>query len=356
MKLLKIIILTIMFTMLTINIFPDMPEDDETIILPSTYGWYADGEINISVRAWIFELEKDSVFRNGLINLMEYNFENPGNDGKKIFEERSRYFLADNHRGKDITVNIMGVNYPLPKTSPNGHTLSIIKIKDHKKFNSASYSEDFSTLPGDKGTKPFTGTFYIIGEKGCSIISDIDDTIKVSNVLDKKELKNNTFIRKFTPVKGMPDLYRKFEKSGAAFHYLSGSPWQLYPALNNFLHDEQFPGGSVELKNFRVKDKSFIDFIKADQLTYKTNAIRIIMNRFPQRKFILIGDSSEKDPEVYTEIADKNKGRIKYIFIRDVGLIDENSPRRKAIIEKAGKVKIVIFKDPKELEQYTVKL
>jgi hypothetical protein len=339
--------------LLSINSFPDKPEDDETIILPSTYGWFKEGVLNISVRAWIFELEEDSLLRNGLIGILKATYDDAGKEGKKIFEERIRYFMTDNHWKKDIKVNIMGKNYPLPETELNGHTYSIIRITDYKKNKSAVHSENFSTLPGDKGTKPFSGTFYIIGEKGYSIISDIDDTIKISNVLNKEELIDNTFIRKFVPVKGMSELYRKFEKRGAAFHYLSGSPWQLYPPINTFLNEEKFPGGSIQLKFFRVKDKSFIDFISADQLVYKTDAIRIILQRFPQRKFILIGDSGEKDPEVYSGIAAEYKDKIKFIFIRDVGLIDENSPRRKAVIEKAGKVKLVIFKDPVELERYT---
>jgi len=356
MKSSKTIFFTIIFIMLSINIFPDKPEKDETIILPSTYGWYAEGKINVSVRAWIFELEENSILRNGFIDLLEFNFENAGNEEKKIFEERIRYFLADNHRGKDIIINIMGEDHLLSRTAPNGHSLSVIKINDQKKPDYNNYSKNFYTLPGDEGTKTFSGTFNIISQKGYSIISDIDDTIKVSNVLDKKELLHNTFIRKFVPVRGMPELYRKFEKKGTAFHYVSGSPWQLYPAIHAFLQDEQFPAGSVELKIFRLKDKSFINFIKADQLPYKLNSINTILNRFPQRKFILIGDSGEKDPEVYTEIAGKHKGRIKYIFIRDVGMIDENSPRRKAIVKKSGDTKIIIFKDPMELEPYTLSL
>jgi phosphatidate phosphatase APP1 len=250
----------------------------------------------------------------------------------------------------------MDGEYTLPETSPNGHTLSVIKIKNQKKSYGDSADETFSTLPDKNISKVFSGSFKIIGEKGFSIISDIDDTIKESNVLDKKELVKNTFIRKFRPVNGMSDLYRKFGKKDVSFHYVSGSPWQLYPAINKFLSDEQFPGGAVELKLFRVKDKSAINFITADQLEYKVNSIKTIINRFPKRKFILIGDSGEKDPEVYSEIADQYKDKIRFIFIRDVGLIEENSSRRKSVIGKAGNVKVIIFKEAGELTPFLKKL
>ncbi|MCL1834028.1 MAG: App1 family protein, partial [Leptospirales bacterium] len=139
---------------------------------------------------------------------------------------------------------------------------------------------------------------------------------------------------------------------GCAFHYVSGSPWQLYPSINSFIIDEQFPQGSVNLKYFRLKDKSIIDFISADQLAYKLNIIKTIFDRFPQREFILIGDSGEKDPEVYAELNAQYEDRVKYIFIRDAGLIDEDSQRRKELLKKIDNMKMIIFKEAKEIESY----
>jgi len=43
-----------------------------------------------------------------------------------------------------------------------------------------------------------------------------------------------------------------------------------------------------------------------------------IMQRFPERKFILVGDSGEKDPEVYREIKKKFPNQVQEIKIRDV--------------------------------------
>jgi phosphatidate phosphatase APP1 len=51
---------------------------------------------------------------------------------------------------------------------------------------------------------------------------------------------------------------------------------------------------------------------------HKINAITELMERFPGRKFILIGDSGEIDPEVYRVIRDKHPQQIQEIWIRDV--------------------------------------
>ena len=42
------------------------------------------------------------------------------------------------------------------------------------------------------------------------------------------------------------------------------------------------------------------------------------MNDFPERKFILVGDSGEADLEVYTDIVLEHPGRLLGVFIRDV--------------------------------------
>jgi phosphatidate phosphatase APP1 len=70
-------------------------------------------------------------------------------------------------------------------------------------------------------------------------------------------------------------------------------------------------------------------------LTYehKIKQITAILDHFPQRKFILVGDSGEVDPEVYREIRDGLRQRrptqqIQSIIIRDVINDNEVNPYR----------------------------
>jgi phosphatidate phosphatase APP1 len=356
MKFHKKIIPAILILLISSALFTREPAKDETIILPPAYGWIDNGEINIYLHAWTFEMEENSVLRNSIIKILGKSFDVDNVENKKLFEDRLRYFLVDNKRRKNIAVDILGERYALPQTASNGHSDAIIKIKNNSKSDLINKRINFSTVSSQKDNPVFSGSFQIIGAKGYSIISDIDDTIKISNVLNRDELVENTFTKKFKPVNGMSKFYKIFEKKGCAFHYVSGSPWQLYPSISDFIIAEQFPAGSVNLKYFRVKDRSLFEFISADQLAYKLGVIKTIMDRFPQRQFILIGDSGEKDPEVYSELANQYNGRIKYIFIRDVGLIDEGSQRRRDVAAKSGSVKMIIFKEAKELESYAENL
>ena len=51
---------------------------------------------------------------------------------------------------------------------------------------------------------------------------------------------------------------------------------------------------------------------------HKTESIIRILNMYPEKRFILIGDNAEKDPYIYHEIDQNYPGRIAAIFIRDV--------------------------------------
>ena len=346
----------LLISLLTSAVLAKEPAKDETIIFPPTYGWVNNGEINIYIHAWVLRMREDSLLRNSFIKILRKFFDIDKVENKKLFEDRLRYFLVNNERKREITVDIMGERYTLPETAANGHYSTIIRFKNNSKIDLINKRVNFSTVSSKSQNPAFSGSFQVIGERGYSIISDIDDTIKISNVLNRKELIKNTFAKKFEPVNGMARLYKIFEEKGCVFHYVSGSPWQLYPSINDFIVNEQFPVGTVNLKYFRIKDRNLIAFISADQLAYKMGVIKTIMDRFPKRQFILIGDSGEKDPEIYSELAGQYKDRIKYIFIRDVGLIDEGSQRRKDVTAKSGNVKMVIFKEAKELESYALNL
>ncbi|KAI8332821.1 hypothetical protein BC941DRAFT_435419 [Chlamydoabsidia padenii] len=149
---------------------------------------------------------------------------------------------------------------------------------------------------------------------GISIISDIDDTIKVTDILDgRDEILQNTFFRKAKEIPGMSNVYQSWSIEGAKFHYVSNSPWQVYPALKEFMNDNQFPKGSVHLRPVSTQG-----LILGKPGKHKWDTITTILEDFPQRKFILIGDSGEIDPEIYSKIYHRYPHQIVKIFIHDV--------------------------------------
>jgi phosphatidate phosphatase APP1 len=184
--------------------------------------------------------------------------------------------------------------------------------------NAGAQAARFQAALPPEEKRAFRGEVFLLEEAGLSVISDIDDTIKVTQVWDRNKMMRNTFARNFDPVPGMAKFYQRLARErGAQFHYISASPWQLYEPLAAFIYDNNFPAGTFSLKTFRWKNKTALSLF-ADPEKYKPTVIEPLLKQFPKRSFILIGDSGERDPEVYAALARKYPKQIEGIYIRNV--------------------------------------
>ncbi|KAK8117895.1 uncharacterized protein PG998_006176 [Apiospora kogelbergensis] len=157
----------------------------------------------------------------------------------------------------------------------------------------------------------------IIEPKGISLISDIDDTIKHSSITSgTKEIFRNTFVRDLgdLTVQGVKEWYGSLHDLGVRIHYCSNSPWQLYPVIASYFKLAGLPPGSIHLKQY----SGMLQGIFEPVAERKKGTLEKIMNDFPDRKFLLVGDSGEADLEVYADVAEAHPGRIIGVFIRDV--------------------------------------
>lgn len=152
---------------------------------------------------------------------------------------------------------------------------------------------------------------------GISMISDIDDTIKHSGIgSGAREIFRNAFIRDLgdLTIDGVKEWYSTLADLGVKFHYVSNSPWQLYPILVSYFAQAGLPRGSFHLKQYT----GMLQGIFEPVAERKKGTLERILSDFPERRFILAGDSGEADLELYTDIVLANPGRILGVFIRDV--------------------------------------
>ncbi len=183
-------------------------------------------------------------------------------------------------------------------------------------------------LAGSQGP-PAIGRAQLIGETGVSVVSDIDDTMKHTGTTNQRTLLVNTFLRKFEPIDGMTELYRGWAEQGAAFHYVSSSPWQLYHNLAELCGDEGFPEGTFHLRAFRLRDDMLLRMLLMRRRG-KGKVIKHILRSFPGRQFVLVGDTAERDPELYGALARKFPDRVAAIYLR-------SAPRRRTKPNRLGK-------------------
>jgi len=206
---------------------------------------------------------------------------------------------------------------------------------------------------GDEGDGMPTGTgsVHLVEDVGTSVISDIDDTVKFTNVADKRELLRNTLLREFVPVAGMPEVYRRWRESGAEFHYVSSSPWQLSDPLCRFLGEAGLPAGSMHLKLFRLKDSTPLGRLPSRKRG-KRRTIDRILDDFPGRRFVLVGDAGERDPEIYASIARRHPEQVAGILIREVPTKASRAKVHERLAKLARRLpaeRLRVFQDPEEL-------
>lgn len=162
-----------------------------------------------------------------------------------------------------------------------------------------------------------TEEVIVTASQGISVISDIDDTIKHSAISSgAREIFRNAFIRDLgdLTIEGVREWYNKMAELGVKFHYVSNSPWQLYPVISKYFSLAGLPPGSFHLKQY----SGMLQGIFEPVAERKKSTLDKIARDFPERKFILIGDSGEADLEVYTDFVLENPGRVVAVFIRDV--------------------------------------
>jgi phosphatidate phosphatase APP1 len=159
------------------------------------------------------------------------------------------------------------------------------------------------------------------------VISDIDDTIVYSQAIRKLRMIvslafSNARTRK--PFKGVAAFYRALHAGANPVFYVSKSPWNLYLPLLEYLELQGLPLGPLLLRDFGLRMKK----------DHKAAAIEAILRTYPRLPFVLIGDSGEQDPEIYSEVLRRHPGRIRAIYIRSV---DPSPSRIEAVQQLARK-------------------
>ncbi|KAF8533306.1 hypothetical protein BDD12DRAFT_865977 [Trichophaea hybrida] len=154
---------------------------------------------------------------------------------------------------------------------------------------------------------------------GVSIISDIDDTVKCSGImLGTREMARATFtapVKDFI-IEGVAEWYNILaaQPYSCSIFYISNSPWQLYPVLKSFFDEVGLPMGSFHLKHYN----GILQGILEPAADRKRGTVERVIQDFPYRKWLLIGDSGEADLEIYTEMAERWPDRILAVCIRDI--------------------------------------
>jgi phosphatidate phosphatase APP1 len=182
------------------------------------------------------------------------------------------------------------------------------------------------------------------------LISDIDDTLTDSQVTHKAKLIYNTLFHSQYEVKVFPHSGEAVKAVSGGFHgfparalfYLSGSPWALHSRIGAAFGHAGLPQNGVFILR-RYSKESF------DAYKFKLPHLQELFKAFPNHKWVLFGDTGEKDPEVYSEMSKEHPENIEHIYIHNVTKADANSARFTA----ASGMKMTVFNDWSEVVKDT---
>jgi phosphatidate phosphatase APP1 len=164
---------------------------------------------------------------------------------------------------------------------------------------------------------PFTSRY--------AFVSDIDDTFLISH---SSKLRRRLYVlftknaRSRKPFAGVVNHYQLLASSGqpanelSPFFYVSSSEWNLYGFIKEFSRENGLPKGVYLLNEL----KKLKEVWRTGQSKHATKFFRIvrIIEAYPHCRFILFGDDSQEDPNIYSALVDHFTDKIFAIYIRRV--------------------------------------
>lgn len=318
----------------SVDLVAPLEVDELAALLPSYAARQADGSIRYWVNVRITQKDMEShdakIAAMRLALALKTGVSSDAVD-KEAFAERVAGFFDEGEKLRRVDASIGGGPSATTKTNLDGIAT----------LNFSASSPGKLTLNG----APVGDGLNVVPAQGISVVSDVDDTIKITNVLDQQELLRNTFFRPFEAVPGMAAAYKSWAtKPGTTFHYVSKTPWQLYGPLRAFLAKEGFPAGTYHLKSKAFGVLDLAGFF-AEPHEFKIGVISQLLADAPARTFVLVGDSGEADPEIYGELARHFGDRIGAIYVRNVTNIKDDDPRLVAAFTDVPRTKWTLFKD-----------
>ncbi|KAI2622603.1 hypothetical protein GGS21DRAFT_534590 [Xylaria nigripes] len=167
------------------------------------------------------------------------------------------------------------------------------------------------------GTDTGNATAYLVPPTGFTIVSDIDDILRVTKIYDPKEGLLNSFARPYVPWENMPEIYANWSASipNFHFHYLTTTPEQVTRNYMDFIY-KTYPLGSFDTRPLNFSD---VDAT----LSIRRSLLDKIFQTYPTRKFVLVGDTTNSDVmKDYPQLAKDYPGQVQCIFLRNTTATD----------------------------------
>lgn len=168
--------------------------------------------------------------------------------------------------------------------------------------------------------------FFMPYKSSYGIISDIDDTFLISHSRRSFRKLFVLLSKNVQARKPFDDVVKHYQllsfasrthphKDSNIFFYVSSSEWNLYDMIVRFAELNGLPKAVLKLKKIKSGLDDFV-MTGSGSHEHKLRKIHNIIHFYPELQFILLGDDSQKDPEIYEEICRTFPQSIRAVYMR----------------------------------------
>ncbi len=150
------------------------------------------------------------------------------------------------------------------------------------------------------------------------VISDIDDTVMETGAYSLARnlwtsLTGNALTRHIYA--DAVTLISDLSKGGQnPIFYVSSSPWNLYGFLNDIFERNALVRGPMFLRDLGLSETKLITDGHGN---HKGGSIDLLIRAHPDLPVVLMGDTGQKDAEIYAGIVNSHPGRVAAVVLRE---------------------------------------
>ncbi len=192
------------------NVVSDLKSDERVVFFTTDARLSEDQKTwLVPIHAWVHELESATARKATIAAALSLKYGlTTSDDTAANFDRRVRLIMADNERGKMIVITIAGQTLSLPRTQPNGHASGEFQLDAESVSQLASNGRlVYSAVLRKDDDRKFTGSVNLIPPTGLSVISDFDDTVKLTHVTNRTKMFERSLFLDYQEIPGMSQLY-----------------------------------------------------------------------------------------------------------------------------------------------------
>ncbi|MBC7826945.1 MAG: DUF2183 domain-containing protein [Chitinophagaceae bacterium] len=205
------------------------------------------------------------------------------------------------------------------------------------------------------------GLIFIPDEYHFACISDIDDTFLISHSANLPKRLHVLFTENAHSRQPFDGVVKHYQLLGDAadgkpnpFFYVSSSEWNLYDYIVEFINKNELPQGIYLLGQI----KQFSEILRTGQNKHSTKFMRIvrILHAFPHQPFVLLGDDSQMDPDIYSSVIEHFPGAIKAVYLRHIHKKNKTEVQKKVDKINAAGIPCCYFEHSRDAIEHSKKI